>query len=290
MRAWLMFDTLSARPVLPFAGLLILAEVVCAHGAVPQTRTQEKSERGPGETASPLQSAKRSEWKLKEPEGAVAGARAILGLPAVKSSNIHAKLVVLKEDPTPYLREQIINRPIWQVTIKDWSVRLPCYPEGVSDPFKRTLDVYVDPVDGKLLKLETRWPEGEPHLIGPRPSAETAAQQIRGGGGERYYGFPSEPPEVSFLDALDAAVARGGAKPFVARQIFGHYVIQSCGLHKPTPVWAITLWGIPPYHLPGRAETNEPVFVLRYIVDGETGQWRSHVTTPHPTEYPDKHD
>jgi len=236
----------------------------------------------------PIDVADKFVWKIREAHPAVERARRIVGMRELRASQARAELTVIKDDLTAYLREQIINRPLWRVTISDWSVKVPSFPE-VRDQFVRTLDVYIDPVDGKLLKLETRWPEGEPHLIGPRPTAEVAVQQMRRGG-ERHHGFPSDPPGVSFLDALDDAIARGGAKPFVARQIFGHYVIQSEGLHEPAPVWSITLWGIPPYYLGGRAETNDPVFVLRYIVDARTGRWRSSITNPYWTERGDERD
>lgn len=237
----------------------------------------------------PATSTDRSKWKIREAEPAIERARTIVGIKELRTKQASAELTVLEDDLTPCLHNQIVNRPLWHVTINDWSVKLASFPEA-RDDFKRTLDVYIDPVDGKLLKLETRWPEGEPHLIGPRPAADVATKQVLTGG-ERHHGFPSEPPAVSFLDALDNAVARSDANPFLARQIFGHYVIQSEGpMHKPSPVWSITLWGIPPYYLYGRAETNDPIFVLRYIVDARTGRWRSSITNPYWTTPGDQHD
>lgn len=221
-----------------------------------------------------------SEWLIREAKAAIERAVAIVGLEELKDSQVHAALVVLKEENTPYLSEQLINRPLWRVTVKDWSVNVPALEKGLADQFRRTLDMYIDPVDGKLLKLETRWPEGEPRLMRTHPDAETTVTNMRHGGNEVYHGFPSEPPKVSFLEALDSAVERGGAQPNKARQIFGHYIIQSRGLDNRRPVWAITLWGIPPYHLLGRAETNDPVFSVRYVVDANTGKCLFHVNTP----------
>jgi hypothetical protein len=241
-------------------------------------------------SASPKQTlpgaSDETKWKLKQPAPAVECALTLLGDADVEPTKARAKLTVLTDDVTPYLRDQIINRPVWQVTIDDWSVKLPCFREGVKDPFTRTLDMYLDPVDGKLLKLETRWPVGERRLIGPRPSAEEAVRQMKFLSNEIYHGFPSEPPAASFLEAMDDAVRRGGANPLVARQIFGEYVIQSHGRHEPTPVWVITLWGIPPYHLAGPADSNEPNSVLRYIVDAQTGLFRTRVNAPQSGEPP----
>ncbi|UCC31795.1 MAG: hypothetical protein JSU86_05860, partial [Phycisphaerales bacterium] len=178
----------------------------------------------PQANADLLQSADRSAWKMREGQGAVEYASAILGVTELKASQIHTELAVLKDDATPYLSNKIINRPVWQVTVDGWRVSYRSMPD-IKDRFVRTLDVFVDPVDAKLLKLETRWPEGEPP-IAPQPSPESATEQMRRHGNEVYHGFPKDPPKFSLFDALDS-VPRCGGNATEARQIIAHYVIWS---------------------------------------------------------------
>jgi len=224
-----------------------------------------------------------SGWKIKESECAVKGVRTTLGLPSLRDSQVQAELAVVEADTTPYLSGDIVDRPVWHVTVEDWSVVVPSLSSGISDRFVRTLDAYLDPTDGKLLKLETRWPAGEPPL-GPPPSAETAVEQMRRSDNHVYHRFPAEPPKVTFLDALDAIVEQAGAQPTVARQIIAHYVVWSTTSRQPRAVWAITLRGIPPYFLRGRAVSDEPRFQLRYIVDATTGKFLRSSNAPGPVE------
>ncbi len=220
-------------------------------------------------------------WKVATAPRAIEQVRSVLGIAGAKSFQTKARLAVVASDRTPYLSEQIVGRTAWRVTLEDWKIVLSSEP-ALRDRFSRTLDVFVDPIHGRLLKLETQWPQGEPP-IRPHPTAESATWQMWNSGREVYHGFPAAPPKVTLQQALTAIREQGGGNPTVARQIIGHYVVWSMkGIsEEPRPVWAIMLWGIPP-QLPFRADSKEPRFRMRYIIDAATGKYILRINTPGP--------
>ncbi len=258
--------------------LFVSCVAVFAH-----TSIQESARRKPSVDVDkdPVEVADTSAWKIREGEAAIERARAILGEPVLKFSKAIAKLDVLQDDRTPYLCKQIVDRPIWRVTLDAWRVVFSGFPE-VKDKFTRTLDVYIDPTNGKLLKLETRWPEGE-SPIAPLPSAESATEQMRRHGNEVFHGFPEEPPNIGFFGALDG-LARCGEDATVARQIIAHYVIWSRvgKWSEPRPVWAIMLRGTSPPPTPHREAPNDRSYHLKVIVDAKTGECVCASNTPSP--------
>ena len=94
--------------------------------------------------------------------------------------------------------------------------------------------------------------------------------------GEEYHGFPQEAPNVSFRDALIAAV---GCKPLIANEISAQYVLYSEFGSEPKPVWSITSLGIPPLHFTSKGEnSSDPDVSLecyKCIVDAMSGKWES---------------
>ncbi|MCZ6654700.1 MAG: FG-GAP repeat protein [Planctomycetota bacterium] len=184
------------------------------------------------------------------------------------------------KDNTPYLSSHIVGRELWQVEINDVKLELPSGPPGPLDAYDRTFDVLMDG-DGRLLKIESRWPDGEP-LIPPEPEAQATTQQLLYSGNEIYHAFPDEPPLISFVEALDA-MARDMGNPLIAKQIKGQYVLWSRLDWEPRPMWVITLRGIPPHQVHGPGEV--PVHLrdhLRFIVDPETRRWIFATSTPQP--------
>ncbi|MCH8881838.1 MAG: hypothetical protein IID34_18380, partial [Planctomycetes bacterium] len=131
-----------------------------------------------------------------------------------------------------------------------------------------------------MLKIESRWPDGEPP-IPPEPDAATATNQFWRSGNEVYHAFPVEPPPISFVEALDG-LAKGIGNPLIAKQIKAQYVLWSKLDLEPRPMWIITLRGIPPWEA---AQPGVPVHLrdhLRFIVDPETGRWVQALSTPQP--------
>lgn len=223
----------------------------------------------------------RSNWALKDTDQAIAKARKILGVADQMVLPSSAEIVALVEDNTPYLSNQIIARAVWHVVISNWRLELKSAPPDVKDSYARTFDIFLDPLNGHLLRIVSRWPEGVPR-IAPEPGAESYTTQMRQSGQERYHALPEEDPPISFLDALDG-MFQGGQIPLLEEQLVGQYVTWSTMGRPPRPVWVITLRGTRPLwnstH-PGAAISARNH--MRYIVDPKTGKWITGSSTPQP--------
>ena len=226
--------------------------------------------------------ADRSTWALQEMDQAIAKAREILGVADQMGLPSRAEIVILAEDNTPFLSEQIIARPVWHVVISNWNLELKSAAPDVKDSYTRTFDTFVDPLNGHLLKLVSRWPEGV-RRIPAEPGAGSYTKQMRRSGYERYHALPEEDPPISFLDALDG-ILQGGGNPLIAKQIVGQYVVWSRMGRQPKSVWAITLRGISPIRAAYPGVSVHARDHLRYIVDPQTGKWICASSTPQPDE------
>ena len=224
-------------------------------------------------------SVDRSNWKLKDAKGAIEKTMLVLGFTSATGPSATAELLALEEDDTPYLSKKLIGKPHWHVVLPDRKIELPSSPENYRDPYSRTFDVLLNPIDGRVIKLKSRWPEGVPQ-IDPEPDAASATEQLGRSGNEVYHGFPNEDPQISFIDAADA-IQLGGAAPVMSKQISASYVMWSnVGYKTPRPVWAITLRGVMPV-MPREGMSREAVYQYRYIVDARTGEYLCGGNTPH---------
>jgi len=172
---------------------------------------------------------------------------------------------------------------LWQVLLENWSIApLESSPPGARDWYTRTLDVFLDPTNGQVLKIKSHCPDNVPRLRAG-PDAKSAAAQMFGCDKERYHGFPSEPPLISFMEAI-RVVQRGGGNPRAAKQIIGHWVLWSEKEKPARPMWVITLRGIPPIdaHGPGVPEYFRDH--MRYVVDPVAKKWIVATNTPQPVE------
>ncbi len=259
---------------------ITLGTLLCAMVAaelLAQSRPQEPS----AVQTQPAKEAAREAWAVKTEEQAMAKAREIVGLPGRSPARFTAELVTLTEDNTPFLHDQITGRPIWHVVISDWKLELKSAAPAQEDPFSRTFDVFVDPTDGKLLKAASRWPENVPP-VAPQPSARSAEEQMPRSDEERYHGFPDPPPRIDLMHALDIVHKDGSFSPYLAKQIIAHYVMQSTHGGKPRAVWAITLWGIPPFPSGYPGVPVDARNHIRTVLDAETGRCLFSSTTPQP--------
>jgi hypothetical protein len=232
-----------------------------------------------------------ADWSIHREDLAVVAALRILGIPENRATACSAELITVAEDNTPFLSDQIVGRTIWKVVVESGRLQLESALPGFEDAFERVFDVLVDPENGIILKIVSRWPDGIPE-IAPEPPSWSAEEQMRRSGLEVYHGFPAEKPKISFLEALDIVLTQGTGSPLVAKQISAHYVIQSKMGREARPVWAINLRGIPPLEVgggPGMAEETRrravPVEArnhIRNIVDARSGKWLSASTSPQP--------
>jgi hypothetical protein len=151
------------------------------------------------------------------------------------------------------------------IQLANWKLDLKSSPPGSSDTYSRELEVLLDPEDGTVLKILTRWPGDEPP-IAPEPSADSASRQMMGSGLEKYHGFAANPPLISFIQALDI-LQQGGGNPLVAKQIIGQWVVWSRMDSKPKPMWIITLRGIPPVPAAFEGVPIDARNHFRYVID-----------------------
>lgn len=262
-----------------FIGFTVVAVLVSVVGVGPTTGCRLTPERARGSrNVAPVE----ANWSVRYEEHVLARVAEISGLPQDVVQKSVVRLVTVEEDNTPFLSERIIGRRLWQVTTPKWRLRLPSAAPKDDDQYERTFVVLVDPVDGSLLKIASLWPKdvpGEP----PEVPVRSAEAQMRNA--ERYHGFPSADPAVTFLCAVDIVRRQGWGDPLVAKQIVGHYVMQSRMGGQPTAVWAITLLGInievpAPQPLTGESLPNPAVSRMRNIVDADTGEWLQAINVP----------
>ncbi len=222
--------------------------------------------------------------KLQDRENAITVARGILGGQKAGRQPVDAELTVLGKDDTPFLSDQIVGRPLWKVTVPDWSPKLQSSPPGAGEPVGRTLDILLDPIDGKLLGIETRSAENDPRSFRSF-NAEEEERDLLGSGDQRYHGFPVNPPSLSFSDALEA-LERGGAEPLGAKQIAAVWVVWSGGSVGPKPMWVITLRSVVPSPFTFPEPEAAAASQFRYIVDPDLNKlirWGSISAPPRPS-------
>jgi hypothetical protein len=139
--------------------------------------------------------AVQDHWVLNDSGNATNTLEHYLGVTLRESPKTTVRLAVLVRDNTPLLPALDAERPVWHVITTELRLKLKSLPEGIEDLYARTWDVLLDPLDGHLIKIISRWPSEVP-TIPPEPSAVEYAAQMESAGEERYLGFPQEKPTV----------------------------------------------------------------------------------------------
>jgi len=184
--------------------------------------------------------------------------------------------VIIEEDKTPFLNDQIEGKEVWKITFKNVLIEPKIkYPELEPISIIKDFEVFLDPKSGKLLKIFSKYEGDDPYMF-PEPSAESATVAL-GSGGEVHFGFPDEPPQVSFIDAYLAAA---GCAPFAAKEVIATYIMLKSLTVSLRPVWNITCRGIPPVIVSSMSEQS-PVTRARCVVDANTGKWLFMTNSPH---------
>lgn len=201
----------------------------------------------------------------------------LVGLSGTEASEVIHNPPSVHKDATPFLHSEFIRRATRCLRFDNVSLRLPSAPTLV-DSYARTLNVYLDPSTGQLLKVATTWPATEPP-IAPELDPEVATEQLRLVQ-EIYHGFPEDAPPISFLEALDIVKNYGG-NPLAAKQIMGVWTVWSKLEKEPAPMWIITLRGIPPIR-PYRNVPPDSLNHMRYVVDPVKKKCIYATTRPQP--------
>jgi len=222
----------------------------------------------------------RAKWRIPtEPQSDQTAAR-VLGIAQGAITARTVDLVSLEKSSIPYLAAQVVKKALWRVELKGPGLQLASSPPGFQDRYERTWDIYLDPVAGNLVRIETQWPSGQPRME-DELDADQAAAQMSASGNEKYWSFPAEAPQITLIDALDA-MQRGGGNPLIAKQIIADYVLWSRFGERwqaARPVWAVTLRGVPPPRR--RGTTNKRDSSERYVVDAKTGELLCVTNVPH---------
>jgi len=216
--------------------------------------------------------------KPSDPDQALKECFALTQLNLISKSN---KITSLKltGDNTPFLSERLNGRVVWRVEFSQCTLKLKSALPSVPDryPLKRTFMATMYESGGCFIKIATEF-AGDTSDLGKQPSAKAAEDQLRRMD-EWYTDIPSQPPKLSFLQAVDAVQSGGIGCPNLAKEIDGQYVMDTENGEKPRPVWIITLRGIPP--MPGSIdplnprEKTVPIRFqnhIRNVIDASTGK------------------
>jgi len=199
------------------------------------------------------------------------------------TQKITARQVVVRDDRTPFLWKQFEGKPCWQVDFETVSLRLASAIPGFRDTYVRTFSVRLDVTTGQLLGVTSLF-EGQDPDLRPQPSGAEAESQLSGQE-EIYHGLPSHPPRLTFLAALDTELTKGIGSPFLAKEIYGSYVMHSRSGAEPRAVWVITLNGLPPMPVDGPFGNTVPVWQrnhMRNVIDDATGTNLFATNSPQP--------
>ena len=272
---------------------LALSTLVCPIVAVAQPPGETEA----GKNAEDVAPVPAETWAKKtdgpspitSAQAAIDRAQLLLGEDSAQVRAPKAEKVRQSADNTPFLSGRVVGRSLWRVTVEECVLDLPSVPSHVTVP-ARTYDVYLNPADGAVVKIMSRWPTGEPITV-REPDAEQGTEELRKCT-ETYHEFGITPPAVTLQRALDIVVQRGFGDPVSAKQIVARYVVWSePGFYKgttPRAIWAITFQGIPQLKPPPPGGRFDLLNHLRHLIDAQTGEWLSASTSPQRTSSGDE--
>jgi len=214
--------------------------------------------------------------------GAKARAARLTGLDQL-TTRITAQRVSASRDQTPFIWQEFADRPAWRIDYVGVQLRFKSATPGFADRYIRTFSVLLTESTGQLISVSSKFEGTDPDLR--EPATAVAAEAQLGAEDEIYYGLPSRDPRHSFLMALEIVLNQGIGSPFLAKEIYGNYVLHSRGASPQRAVWVITLRGLPPLPAHGPGADSVPVWQrnhMRNVVDDETGSNLFATNSPQP--------
>src|SRR6185295_7452100 len=147
--------------------------------------TAQKREDGGSRTSSTKEAGidDRAKWAVQNDTQAISKALQVFGDTGKDSTRTTAQLVTLENDETPFLHNEVTNRPIWKITIVQRGLGLPSTLPTDVDQNEWTFDILLDAVKGKLIRITSKWPTGLPDSA-PEPRAASAEEQMKNSGRE----------------------------------------------------------------------------------------------------------
>lgn len=175
----------------------------------------------------------------------------------------NSKMIILdslESENLPFLNKKFNGKEVWNVTLPNISLNSSGWDESYkSDQIVKTYIVSIDAKTGSLIKITAQHDTTKSFFYDKKSSA--SAEQALLGSGEEYTGVSTEPPLITMLDALEAAVP---SNPLMAEEIHIVCVMQSYLGKEPRLVWCIAANNIP-------NNSNLGTYV-RSVIDAETGK------------------
>ena len=186
----------------------------------------------------------------------------------IDSSQVSAEIVVLDNDQTPFLHDQINGRPIWRINFKDIKLSTLMERPDPTEEYHRDFVALIDPDSGCLLKIYSPQP-GKDSIVEPFADDEEnkIAMYL-----EEYVGFPPSGDYMSLFEII------GDAWPPVFDELYA-YLVRVKKRDSTYTVWSITNTGLPdPSMSQGlrvadtkRSEIEDLYRNIRSVHDAETG-------------------
>lgn len=241
----------------------------------------------------------RDQWALRTADEARRAAELYLGALLERSEQGDAaapapeiRLVTVTQDHGPFV---LAETDVWHATFLEVNLQLPTREDGVAaEPRqaagRRRLEVFLDPVTGKLRRAELLNEELDVEAP-PEPGGRAFKHQLWGAGQESWVGLPDDRPATPLLAAL-ASIENDMGGVTSAKKIVVHYVDWRMGpltrLPGPEgrrandwrPAWCIDLRGIPP--VDGGDIHDNARNHLRHVVDARSGKWIMASSVPQP--------
>ena len=199
------------------------------------------------------------------------------------TEKITARHLTVQDERTPYLWKQYEGKKAWQVEFADVSLKFKTSMPDFEDKYMRKFVVLLDEKTAQLISVTSKFKGKDPDLR-EQPSGEVAESQLEAED-EFYYGLPKKGPRLTFLAALEVVLNKGIGSPFLAKEIYGNFVLHSRGGSPKRAVWVITLRGLPPIPAHGEHGDSVPVWQrnhIRNVVDDETGENLFATNSPQP--------
>ena len=196
---------------------------------------------------------------------------------SVKSNFDTANLVIINDDKTPFLHNKINNRDIWKATFQNITLTPDDRLHDEDAGYKRTFDVYIDPKDGKLLKIESIY-TGENVDFAPEPGIEWAENTMSGSLCE-FRDFAH--PDSNYVGLFDVLKSLGPRNFKQLKAVL--VIIPVLGQDATQAVWFVTYRGTDPYYPKGAGadlSITEAYNYQSFIYSAKTGQMLARTMMP----------
>jgi hypothetical protein len=251
-------------PLAIFCGLVAAASLNCSSGSNPEREHMS------------------GQSSISNSPEAVARASQLTELNTL-TKKITSQRVTVKDEPTPYIGKRYEGLAAWTVEFTDVALKFKSAMPNFADKYKRKFVVLLDEKTGQLISVTSHFDGKDPDLLELSP-ADSAERQLSEED-EVYHGLPAADPKLTFLDALEVVLNKGIGSPFVAKEIYGNFVLHSRGKSPQRAVWVINLRGLPPLSAHGAHGDSVPIWQrnhMRNVVEDQTATNLFATNSPQP--------